>query len=362
MQNSLKRELSIIAGILALSGYRMRHPARTAMWSATALGLFLSSREPQYSFKRKTAYITGGSRGLGLSLAWNLLERGADVALIARDNEELFRAHELLTKSFPNARILLGKCDITDTNQLQQSWKTASEYLNGIDILINNAGAILVGPFEATDRSDYEAQMRLHLYASIETTKLAVEHFKARGGGKILNICSLGGKIGVPHMSAYDASKFALAGFAQGVRPELALDNITMTTAFPTLMRTGSPIQAVFKGDHEKEFKIFETIDNLPWISISADEAAKQILDAVAEGRSEITLSVIAKARMALNYFFPEILNAITDFVTGLLPRGTSNLRKTGAAIAAPDREVRKEELMYNQKPKLDADFNLGIH
>jgi len=349
-----------MGGIAGLLGLKLRPSWKTAFFTAAAGGLYLGSHRPSYSFQRKAVYITGGSRGLGLSLAWNFLKRGADVALIARDNEELVNAHRILTKAFPNAKILLGKADVTKPSQLENSFQIATDYFNGIDIVVNNAGAILVAPFASMEREDFEAQMELHLYSAIALTRLAAEHFKTRGGGRVLNVCSVGGKMGVPHMSGYNASKFALAGFAQSVQAELAVDNIFVTTAYPTLMRTGSPIQAVFKGDHKKEFTIFETLDNLPGLAMSADRAASQMLDALAQDRTEVVLSPPAKFRVAMGAIFPETMHAIMSWAAGLLPKDTSRERKTGGEIAARD-VLTKVEKMYNQTPHRNAEFNLGV-
>lgn len=314
----------------------------------------------KFKFKNKTAYITGGSRGLGLSLAWNILNRGGNVALIARDQEELADAYELLLREYPANRIMIDVCDITKSDQLHQSFHRVVDHFEGIDVVINNAGAILVGPFAAMKIEDFEAQMRLHLFAVIEIVQMAREHFKSRGGGRILNVCSLGGKLGVPHMAPYDASKFALAGFAQGVRGELALEKIFMTTAFPTVMRTGSPIQAVFKGDQKAEFSIFETLDNLPFLSMSADKAAKRMLDAVESGKSEVVLSLAAKARLLLGVLFPDTMNKAMDMATRILPKDSSKIAKTGAETS--NRKIRsKDEKMYNQKSRHTAEYNLGL-
>lgn len=312
------------------------------------------------NFENKAAYITGGSRGLGLSLAWNLLERGAKVALVARNKVELARAREILLRDFPDGQVFLSPCDVTIAPNLRHSFDSACEFFGGIDLLINNAGAILVAPFAATEQEEFEAQMRLHLYAPIEAIRLASAHFKTRGGGRILNVCSLGGKVGVPHMSPYDASKFALAGFAQGIHGELALDNILMTTAFPTVMRTGSPIQAVFKGDFRKEFEVFETFDYLPVLSMSADKAAKKMLDAVAKGRSEVVLSPLARLRVLMGAVMPETSQAIMDWAAKRLPRDKSRMRRTGADATLRE-TATKEEVMYNQSRQHNADFNLGI-
>lgn len=372
MKNALKKELSILSGLSALAAVRVKSPLWTGLFTASAVTLFLSSLQKNFKFYGKNVYITGGSRGLGLSLAWNLLQQGAHVVLVARDEEELKRARDILLMDFPLAKIYLSVCDVTDSNQLSDSLASTIERMGGIDLLVNNAGSILVGPFTSMQREDFEAQMKIHLYAVVEATMMLLPHFKNRGGGRILNICSLGGKVAVPHMLPYDTSKFALAGYSQGISSELSSHNIVVTTAYPTVMRTGSPIQAVFKGDHEAEFVWFKTIDNLPLLSMSADRAAKKILNAVAAGSSEVVLSIPAKAKVLLGTFFPEIMNLVMGFAARLLPQENSALRKTGAdssrsfrsklLLKGVQRKAEKTEAMYNQEPHHDANFNLGLN
>lgn len=372
MNNSLKKEIALLAGLWTLIGARSRAPMTTALLAAGTTALYLSSLKKDFDLEGRNVLITGGSRGLGLSLAWNLLERGAGgLTLVARDQAELDKARAILIAQFPHARVWTAPCDVTDGTALASTLDQAVSRMGSIDLLVNNAGSILVGPFSSMDREDFEAQMKLHLYAVIEATQLIFAHFKTRAGGRILNICSLGGKVAVPHMLPYDASKFALAGFSQGVAAELAEHGIVVTTAYPTVMRTGSPIQAVFKGNHEREFEWFGAIDNLPGLSMSADKAAKKILDAVEDGRTEVILSLPAKARMFFGAIFPEMMHALMGLVARILPSEDSTVRKTGAQssgrfarnpfLAPLKRKARDAETTYNQEARHDADFNMGL-
>lgn len=372
MTPALQKELSFISGTLALIAARRRSALWTGVFTAGAAALYLASKKKSFDYLGSRVFITGGSRGLGLSLAWNALQRGAQVTIIARDEDELRRAQDILLGDFPEGRIFIDKCDVTDPDQLRQSISAAIDNMGGVDLLINNAGAILVGPFRSMTREDFEAQLKLHVLAVVEATQLVLPHFRARGQGRILNICSLGGKVAVPHMLPYDTSKFALAGFSQGVAAELVQDNIFVTTAYPTVMRTGSPIQAVFKGDHEREFEWFAALDNMPFLSMSADKAAKKMLEAVCEGRTELILSMPAKARNFVATLLPETVQAIMAFASTLLPRGESQLRKTGGSSAKKFDENplmkslrdrgHKAEDTYNQLDSQNPEFNLGLH
>ncbi len=370
MNNGLKKELALLS--LVLAGVTYKKKTLSLALAATAAGLYISAKSKLKNFNSRSVLITGGSRGLGLSLAWNFLDRGArSVTLLARDHDELIRAQKILLNDFPLALVFIHVCDITDSVNLSRAFGQAIIDMGSIDILVNNAGIMMVSPFTSTEKSDYEAHMNLHLYAVIETVQKIFPHFKSRGGGQILNICSMGGKVAVPHMLPYDASKFALAGFSQGVASELAPHNITVTTAYPLPMRTGSAIQAVFKGDHEKEFLWFESIDNLPLLSMSADKAAKIILDGVSDGKTEVLLAPIAKVRNIMAALLPETFNRLMAFVAARLPQGDSKIRKTGqqcsqefdrAFLLKPlQARAQAAEEMYNQYPKTDAELNMGL-
>src|SRR5438067_8347365 len=214
-------------------------------------------------FKDKVALITGGSRGLGLELARQICARGAKVALIARDAEELARAKADLDRVATD--VLTTQCDLLETAQIQSAVQQTLQRFGKIDILINNAGIIEIGPIEHMQLKDFDRAMRLHFWAPFILQLLIVPQMRAKGGGRIVNISSIGGRIAVPHMASYCASKFALAGFSDAIRAELARDKVYVTTVTPGLMRTGSDVHANFKGDHAAEYRWFRSSMKIPF-------------------------------------------------------------------------------------------------
>jgi short-subunit dehydrogenase len=143
---------------------------------------------------------------------------------------------------------------------------------------------------------------------------------RERQSGRIINISSIGGKISVPHMLPYSASKFALVGLSEGLRAELAKDGIAVTTVTPGLMRTGSPLQASFKGQHEKEFTWFTISDSLPIASISAERAAREIVAACKRGAAELTLTLPARLVIPFHGVFPGLTADLLGVMNRLLP------------------------------------------
>jgi short-subunit dehydrogenase len=143
---------------------------------------------------------------------------------------------------------------------------------------------------------------------------------RRRGEGRIVNISSIGGEIAVPHLVPYCASKFALNGLSQGLREELIKDGIYVTTVCPGLMRTGSPRHALVKGQHRAEYAWFSIGGALPALSMSADRAARQIINACRYGRAKLVLSLPAKLAVRANALAPELTADINALVAGMLP------------------------------------------
>jgi short-subunit dehydrogenase len=181
--------------------------------------------------------------------------------------------------------------------------------------------------------ADFEEALRTHFWGPLYATRAVRPHLRRRRGGRIVNISSIGGKIATPHLVAYSASKFALAGFSQGLRAELQKDNIYVTSVFPGLMRTGSPENALFKGRHREEHTWFHLADATPGMSISAERAARQIVSACRDGRAEITLSLPAKLATTLCALFPGMSTQVAGILNEYAlpePGGIGELRARG--------------------------------
>ncbi len=209
-----------------------------------------------------------------------------------------------------------------------------------IDILINNAGTIEIGPLAHMQLKDFDRAMRLHFWAPFILYLLVAPHMRAKGGGRIVNISSIGGKIAVPHMAAYAASKFALAGFSDAMRPELAQDNIYVTTVTPGLMRTGSQIHAKFKGDRAAEYRWFDWSTKIPFASISAERAARKILNACRHGKPALIVPCSAYFIIAANALFPNLIGRLMKAANRYLPPRVG--QSGNEAVSGADVRLRK--------------------
>src|SRR4029453_4688865 len=304
---------------------------------ALLLGAWVTARvirTTRYTLRGKVAVITGGSRGLGLVLARHICAQGGSVALIARDPDELGRAKADLAAH--GGVVLTIQCDLLDAAQIEAAVRQIIDRFGKIDILINNAGIIEVGPLEHMTREDFEHAMHLHFWAAYELVSQIVPEMRTRGGGRIVNISSIGGKVAVPHLAPYSVSKFALTGFSDAIRAELARDNIYVTTVAPGMMRIGSHVNAKFKGKHDIEFAWFAAGAGAPLISMNADRAARKILAACRRGQPSITLTFAARTAIFGNALFPNLTGYWMKIVNRFLPgagNGEGNELRAGSQL-----------------------------
>ncbi len=312
--------------------------------AAAGLGTYLAARAVvrrtrALDLRGRKVLITGGSRGLGLVLAREFARHGAELALCARDPDELARARGELAAA--GVRVVTAPCDLADRAQIEEMVRTVRGLLGRIDVLVNNAGIIQVGPMEEMTVADYEEALKVHLWAPLFTTLAVLPEMRRRHAGRIVNISSIGGKVAVPHLLPYSASKFALTGLSEGLRAELLKDGIYVTTICPGLMRTGSPVNAFFKGQHRDEYAWFAISDSLPGLSTSAEHAARRIVTACKYGEAEVLLTVPTKLAVWFHGLFPGLTADILGLVNRFLPApgGIGTRRVTGrqsASDAAP--------------------------
>jgi short-subunit dehydrogenase len=288
--------------------------------AAGALAAYGAFRRASRRFELagRTVLITGGSRGLGLVMAREFAARGARLAIIARDGEELATAAGELKAG--GASVFEVACDVTDQSAVNAAVARIASEFGPVDVLVNNAGVIQVGPLEVQTQKDFEDAMQIHFWAPYYTMQAVIPEMRRRGEGRIVNISSIGGKIAVPHLAPYCASKFALAGMSSAMHGELAKDNIFVTTVYPGLMRTGSHINALFKGQNEKEFALFSLMNGLPLTSVSAENAARQIVDATVKGDAELIVSIQAKIAAKTFALFPNFTSDILALTARFLP------------------------------------------
>ncbi len=311
---------------------------RSLAWLAAGTGVLMAWQkllryQRQYDLHGKVVLVTGSSRGLGLGLAEEYARAGARLIICAREPEELEQARQKLAQQ--GAAVLAVQCDMTDREQVQRLIDQGTEHYGQIDVLVNNAGIITVGPIASQTLEDFEISINVMFWGPVYATMAVLPQMLARKSGRIVNITSIGGKISAPHLLPYNSAKFAAVGFSEGLHAELAKDGIHVLTIAPGLMRTGSPLHARFKGNSEKEYAWFGLSDNLPGISMDAHVAAQKIVQATQNGDTDLTLTLPAKLVAAIHGTMPGLTADVLGVVNRFLPAAQGNQKqvKEGAEI-----------------------------
>jgi NAD(P)-dependent dehydrogenase (short-subunit alcohol dehydrogenase family) len=218
------------------------------------------------------------------------------------------------------AAVLALTCDVTDRNQVAELIRSVLAGFGHIDVLINNAGLVEVGPVGVMTAVDFERDMATNFWGPLNVILAVLPHMRPTNEGRIVNIASIGGKLSVPHLVPYSSSKFALVGLSEGLRAELQASGILVTTVCPGLMRTGSPRHATFKGQHDAEYTWFSLADNVPLLSMNVERAARRILNAMRYGKSHVVLSLPAKVADKVHGLFPGLTSDVLGLANRFLP------------------------------------------
>jgi short-subunit dehydrogenase len=279
--------------------------------------------------------VTGSSRGLGFGIASRFAKsKRVRLVLTARKTEELEQAKAKLLKQHTHLQpedIHVITADLAEATECKRLIGETLARFGRIDVLVNNAGIIEVGPAQIQPIEAFERAMQINCMAALHTTWAALPHLRRQqpivGSRRaaIVNIASIGGKIAVPHMLPYTTAKFALVGFSEGLHAELHGEKILVTTVCPGLMRTGGEAHAQFIGDVEAEKRWFMFAAKTPVIATTVEHAANKIYSAVEANRAEITITPQAWLAARFGGLFPDTLqfaNAVTNEL--ILPKAPS--------------------------------------
>lgn len=319
-------------------GTSSKNKAAQIALCAAAVGLGVVAarkRVSRRSLAGRVVLLTGGSRGLGLELARKLAGQGCRLILVARSEEELVRVKSELASEAAEVHIIA--CDLTKEDELHRMAQEARSFFGRVDILINNAGAVSVGPVEAFSEADFRSAMDLMFWAGLRVTLELLPDFLRSGDADIVNISSIGGKIPMPHLLPYVSAKFAMTGFSEGLSAEVRSRGVHVLTVTPGLLRTGGHLQAEFVGNHDQEYRWFAFGDSIPGASMEVSRAAHQIVNALIARKRELALTASARAAARVFGGFPgaslKLLEAVTEHI---LPGPNPNVsRKTGKELHA---------------------------
>ncbi len=328
--------------------------------AAAAAAVYALSRSRPRTISGEIVLIGGGSRGLGLAMAERFARAGAKLVLAARNPAELEQARTLLIERGAVATpddVLLVPTDLTSPVEVQALVDAAHHRFGRIDILINNAAIIEIGPFEDQTLEAFERAMHINFFGALQTIQAVVpdmlRRFREHGKrSSIVNISSIGGKFGVPHLLPYVAAKFALTGLSEGLHAELRAKGVRVTTVCPGLMRTGSVGQAQFTGRAEEEYKWFAFSGTTPGIATTAEHAANRIFDATCRGAAEITITPQAWLGARANGLAPGLTAYVSSLASQYVlpePSGNHTLHLGKEVRTATTERTRELEQQHNQ-------------
>ena len=233
------------------------------------------------SFEGKTAWITGGSSGIGAALAREWASRGARIILSGRDEARLKEVAESVATDS-----LILPFDVRDEAAMQEATAEATSWQDGVDIFVANAGISQRSPAVETSMQVYRDIIDIDLTAQIAATQALLPHMTGRGSGKLLFISSIAGKVGVPMRTAYCAAKHGLIGYADALRGELSQSGVDVHVICPGSVATDVSRNAL-SADGTPRGRSDKVIDN----GIRPDDAAKRIIDAVEANQREIVVA-----------------------------------------------------------------------
>lgn len=257
-------------------------------------------------FADRRVVITGASSGIGLSLAKRVALAGADVVLIARRTAQLEEAKSAVEKLGGKGRVELVSLDISKESEVNAAM---ARVLQGgkVDVLVNNAGVVMPGRFIELPMAEFHSMMDINYFGTVHMCRALVPHMIENGGGRICNVSSLAGVIGIYGYSAYAASKFAICGFSQALRAELFPHGIAVSVCMPP--DTDTP-QLAF----ENQFKPAETKAIAGTVKpLAPDDVALAIARGIAHGTFEIFADFGSRAATRAHGIVPGIVRWFCD-------------------------------------------------
>jgi short-subunit dehydrogenase len=268
--------------------------------------------------------ITGASQGIGYALAEAAAARGAKVLAVARAEAALLELAEKVRAR--GGTLEPVPADITNPSDRQRMVDAALQHFGGLDILVNNAGIGATGHFVEVSPERLRKIMEVNFFGMTETIRAFLPLLRAGHRPAIVNISSIAGKRGIPARSEYSASKFALQGFSEALRAELAKDEIDVLVVCPGLTATNFSKNML-------EQKARMPVDHLR--GMKPERVAAAALRAIERGRHEVCLTIQGKLLVFVSRFFPRLADRIAARRVRQLFRDEEPRKRTEATLSS---------------------------
>ncbi|MGF1539242.1 MAG: SDR family NAD(P)-dependent oxidoreductase [Pleurocapsa sp.] len=248
--------------------------------------------------KGKTALVTGASRGIGKAISIELAKRGIKhLILVARERQKLAEVATEITAI--GVKVTTLSLDLTQPASINiaiaQAWSTHKP----IHLLVNCAGVAHQSTFLNSRAGKVEEEISLNLLGMMNITRLLAKRMASQKEGTIVNVSSLMGKVAAPTMSTYSATKFAIVGFTQALRSELAEHNVKVIALLPTLTDT----------EMARHLKLFRWV-----MPMTAEKVAQTLVSGLHKNRSEILVGWQSYLAVLCQRLFPQLLSKIMMF------------------------------------------------
>jgi NADP-dependent 3-hydroxy acid dehydrogenase YdfG len=244
-------------------------------------------------FAGKVAVVTGAGSGIGQALAIELARSGAHVAISDIDTEGLAATEERLKAI--GAPVKSDRLDVTEREAFQVYADTVNEHFGKVNQIYNNAGIAFAGDVEVSQFKDIERVMDVDFWGVVNGTKVFLPHLIASGDGHVINVSSVFGLFSVPGQAAYNAAKFAVRGFTEALRQEMAVAGhpVKVTTVHPGGIKTNI-VRNMTTVDSVDKDELTQTFDK-KLANTSPQKAARIILDGVRKNRARVLVGPDAK-------------------------------------------------------------------
>jgi short-subunit dehydrogenase len=254
-------------------------------------------------FKDKVVVVTGGTDGIGKALVEELLRSGARVATCGRDNDKLYR----LQSDHPSYPLHTMVADVSNENDCRRFIETTIKFFGDIDILINNAGISMRALLKDASIDVIRKVMEINFFGAVYCTKYALHSIIERKG-TIVGVSSIAGYRGLPGRNGYSASKFALQGWLEAIKTELAQDGVHVMWVCPGFTTSNIRHAALNKdGLAQGESPMDEGS------MMTAEECARHILQAIQKKKRTLVLTFTGKRTVFMNKFFPGLADKMVQ-------------------------------------------------